>query len=419
MMLDLAGFQDFMIERKLAPERNIPFYVKWVRRFLQTVPPRGDLSLADRIAVFDNMLLGEKVGDWQRNQACEAVKLYFEVYKSESEEKDKTSVAVVDEETPEDAIAKTRNLLRLRHYSYRTEQSYLDWLGRYFRYVESCRLDWRQAESVRSFISQLATRENVAAATQNQAFNALVFLFKEVLGHKEENFKSIRAKRGFRLPVVLNQEEVKLVLSQVKGTAGLMLRLTYGAGLRVSEVTRLRVHDLDFKEGLIYVRAAKGDKDRTTILPRALMAPLQEHLERVKALHEEDKAKGHGAVYLPGALDRKYPDAPKEWGWQYVFPAKGLSIDPRSGIVRRHHVGDSVVQVAMKSAVRNSGINKAATVHTLRHSFATHLLMQGVNIREVQRYLGHSSVETTMIYTHVVRALNPPAESPLDTLLNS
>jgi integron integrase len=215
---------------------------------------------------------------------------------------------------------------------------------------------------------------------------------------------------------VLTEGEVARVLAAVAGTTGLMLRLVYGSGLRVSECTRLRVKDLDFERGLVSVRA-KGDKDRTTLLPGCLAGPLRAHLEGVRALHEQELAAGHGDVELPYALQVKYPRAAWEWCWQYVFPAAGYSTDPRSGAVRRHHVGEEVLQRAMRQAVLRAAITKHAGVHTLRHSFATHLLMRGVNIREVQEYLGHNSVETTMIYTHVMRGLGSTALSPLDQLL--
>jgi integron integrase len=216
--------------------------------------------------------------------------------------------------------------------------------------------------------------------------------------------------------VVLTESEVGKVLDEVDGTVGLMLRLIYGSGLRISECVRLRVKDLDFEQTLVMVRASKGDKDRTTLLPGCMVAPLKVHLERVKALHEKELAAGHGDVELPYALEVKYPKAAWEWRWQYVFPAAGYSTDPRSGAVRRHHVGEEVLQRAMRQAVVQSGITKPAGVHTLRHSFATHLLLHGVNIREVQEYLGHNSVETTMIYTHVMRGLTSTAVSPLDLM---
>ena len=311
---------------------------------------------------------------------------------------------------------RARAQLRLRHYAYRTEQTYLEWLGRYGRFAEQRALPWAAADTARAFLSDLAIQRGVAASTQNQAFNAILFLLREVLGQDVRGLDAVRAKRGPRLPVVLSDAEVKQVLGETKGTVGLMLRLIYGGGLRVTECTRMRVKDLDFDQGLLFVRSGKGDKDRTTLFPKCLFDPLRGHLARVKTLHDKERAEGGGDVELPYALAMKYPKAACEWGWQYVFPAKDKSVDPRSGAVRRHHVGEQVLQRAMREAVVRAGIAKLAHVHTLRHSFATSLLLRGVNIREVQQYLGHASVETTMIYTHVIRGLNSTAESPLDAL---
>jgi len=307
-------------------------------------------------------------------------------------------------------------LLRLRHYAYRTEQTYVEWVERYLKYVAGQGLAWNEPSSVRVWLSYLALQRKVASSTQNQALAAVLFLFRDTLKIDVGEVNAVRAKRGPKLPVVLAVEEVKALFAETSGTAGMMLRLIYGGGLRISDALRLRVQDLDFDGSLLFVRAGKGDKDRATILPERLVPELKTHLEQVRALHEQDLAKGFGAVYLPNALALKYPNAPKEWKWQYVFPAKNLSVDPRSGQTRRHHVSDSLLQSAIKKAVAAAGIHKHVTVHTLRHSFATHLLMSGTNIREVQELLGHKNVETTMIYTHVVRELGNKPQSPLDVL---
>jgi integron integrase len=238
----------------------------------------------------------------------------------------------------------------------------------------------------------------------------LLFLFQEVFAVDPGPVKAVRAKRGPRLPVVLSEEAVRKLLEQVDGTPGLMLKLASGSGMRVSEVVRLRVQDLDYVQRLITVRSGKGDKDRTTLFPLKLVEPLREQL------HEKDLSQGHGAVYLPDALSVNYPNAARKWGWQYVFPSRSLSVDPRSGVSRLHHVDDRALQLGMRQAVVRVRIAKPATVHTLRHSFATPLPINGVNIREVQQYPGHSSLETTMIYTHVIRNLSSTAESPLDLL---
>ena len=227
---------------------------------------------------------------------------------------------------------------------------------------------------------------------------------------------SVRARTGKRLPVVFSVEEVRQLLNHIKGTTGLMLRIIYGGGLRVNECCRLRIQDIDFDQQLIFIRQGKGGKDRTTVLPVSLMDTLKKHLVDVSDLHDADLDEGYGSVWLPNALERKYPGASTQKAWQYLFPSATRSIDPRNGLIRRHHITDSTIQRAMKTAIGKANINKHASVHTLRHSFATHLLLAGVDIRQIQEYLGHSRVETTMIYTHVIKDMRNPAVSPLDTL---
>jgi integron integrase len=308
-------------------------------------------------------------------------------------------------------------VIRLKHYSFRTEKTYYEWIRRYLAYCAKTGKKYRSPHSVKSFLTALAVKDEVAASTQNQAFNAILFLFREVLEIQLDGIAgAVRAKAKRRLPVVLTPDEVRRALEGVSGTRRLMLELIYGTGLRVSELTRLRVMDLDFDGGVLRVHDGKGGKDRAVPLPKRLDEPLKKHLERVRELHDQDLSIGLGEVYIPPALARKYPGAGKEWKWQYVFPASRLSVDPRSGLTRRHHVLDKSVQDAMRAAVKAAGIPKRATVHTLRHSFATHLLMGGVNIREVQDLLGHKNLETTMIYTHVLRDISNAPASPLDSL---
>ena len=417
--IDLQGFEKWLLARSLVDEKHAPYYVRWVRRFLQSSSERSDLSPDDRLLQFSDAInRDEKLEDWQRQQAVRAIELYLKGFlrdpQKASAEKTKDPAGVGDD--AENMMAKTRTLLRLRHYSYRTESTYLDWIRRYLDYCRAHRLPWQEAASMRAFLSYLAVTRNVAATTQNQAFHAVLFLLREVMKQEMTDLQSVRAKRGPKLPVVLSVDEVSRIFSAVAGTRRLLLELTYGAGLRVSETVRIRVKDLDFDSHFVFVRSGKGDKDRSTLLPKRLVEPLKAHLIKVKELHEQDLAMGHGEVWLPDALEVKYPNAGREWAWQYVFPAKNLSVDPRSGKVRRHHIGEVVLQRAMREGVLRAGIAKPASVHTLRHSFATHLLMQGVNIREVQEYLGHANVQTTMIYTHVVRTLSNKAESPLDRL---
>jgi integron integrase len=311
-----------------------------------------------------------------------------------------------------------RQVLRYYHYAYRTEQTYCSWIFRFIRFNGGKTHPGEMGKSeVESFLSQLATEGKVAAPTQRQAMNAIVFLYRDVLLKLVEGeIAPIRAKRYQRVPVVMIQDEVKQILSLMSRTHLLMAKLLYGSGLRLMECVRLRVQDLDFSKSLIYVRGGKGGKDRVTLFPKALHVELQAHLERVKELHDKDLAAGYGDAYLPNALDRKYPQASKEFGWQYVFPSKNLSTDPRSGVTRRHHVQESGLQKAVKVATKRAGITKRVGCHTFRHSFATHLLENGVNIRQVQELMGHADVKTTEIYTHVMEKNISAVSSPLDRL---
>ena len=428
-LVDLEQVASYWKTRKLVDDIRLPHYVRWLSRFLAGPGGNDKLSPADAQRVFiDELERYGSIPDWQARQAARAIELYQKHYlRYRAELNDAPQEAAsggvpMSAQTPttlDAAIVEIQRLLRIRHYALRTEQTYLSWLAQYHNFVLKSGLPWQAPDTARSFLGHLALRRGVAASTQNQAFSAILFLLREVLGCDTANLDSVRARRGYRLPTVLSEGETAKVLSLVDGTAGLMLRLIYGGGLRVSECTRLRVKDLDFDQGLISVREGKGNKDRTTLLPRSLTACLQAHLARVKALHDQDVAQGHGDAALPDALAVKYPKAPFEWGWQYVFPAKERSIDPRSGAVRRHHVAEQVLQRVMHEAVIRAAIVKPAHVHTLRHSFATHLLMHGVNIRQVQEYLGHKSVETTMIYTHVIRGFDSTAVSPLDALQKS
>ncbi len=270
------------------------------------------------------------------------------------------------------------------------------------------------AEHVRDFLTHLAVKGKVAASTQNQAFSAILFLYQQVLQHEIGRIEDVeRAKRPIKVPVVFTQDEAAKVLAQMSSTLRLMANLLYGTGMRLMECVRLRVKDVDFGYNQITIRDGKGAKDRVTMLPPVLVDALQRHLARVKSLHGDDLAEGFGTVYLPFALERKYPNANREWGWQYVFPAAKRSVDPRSKRQQRHHAGETVLQRAVKQAIRAAGIHKAASCHTFRHSFATHLLESGYDIRTVQELLGHKDVATTMIYTHVLNRPGVAVRSPL------
>ncbi len=314
-------------------------------------------------------------------------------------------------------LDQVRGKIRLKHYSIRTEQAYLDWIKRFICHFGKRHPNEMGAREVEAFLTWLAVEGKVAASTQNQAKSALLFLYREVLGADLPWLENVeQAKAPKRLPVVLTQAEVQALLSGLSGTHWLVASLLYGAGMRLMEALRLRVKDVELSRKEILIRDGKGAKDRVTMLPAALVNPLKTHLLKVKALHEQDVAEGFGEVYLPHALDKKYPSAAREWGWQYVFPSGNRAVDPRSGVVRRHHVQDQSVQRAVKQAVRDAGLVKPATPHTLRHSFATHLLQSGYDIRTVQELLGHSDVSTTMIYTHVLNRGGRGVQSPLDIL---
>ncbi len=316
---------------------------------------------------------------------------------------------------PPKLLDQVRAKLRTRHYSLRTEQAYCDWIRRFILFHGKRHPVDMSAQEVESFLSHLAVERTVAASTQNQAKSALLFLYREVLNSDLPWLDNItKAKASQRLPVVLTREEVTRLLIHLDGTHWLMASLLYGTGMRLMECLRLRVKDVDFARREILVRDGKGMKDRVTMLPTTVSEPLQQHLERTRAIHAEDLTPGFGEVYLPDALARKYPSAAKSWGWQYVFPSAARSTDPRSGVVRRHHADEKRLQRAIKRAVQLAGVAKPASTHTLRHSFATHLLEGGYDIRTVQELLGHSDVSTTMIYTHVLNKGGRGVVSPLD-----
>jgi integron integrase len=315
-------------------------------------------------------------------------------------------------------LDRVRMTARARHYSLRTEDAYAGWIKRFiFFHAKRHPLEMGAAE-INAFLTHLAVDGNVAASTQNQARSALLFLYKAVLKVELDDLGEavVNAKRPERLPVVLTRAEVRDLLAHFEGTPRLVALLLYGAGLRLLDALRLRVHDVEFDRNEILVRDGKGQKDRITMLPGAVKGPLAEHLLQVRELHDRDLAAGKGSVYLPDALERKYPNAATQWGWQYVFPAAGLSRDPRSGLLRRHHLDPTTIQKAMRRAVAGAGIVKHATPHTLRHSFATHLLQDGYDIRTIQELLGHNDVTTTMIYTHVLNQGGRGVKSPADRL---
>ncbi len=305
--------------------------------------------------------------------------------------------------------------LRVKHYSLRTEQSYVDWIRRFILFHQKRHPDEMGEKEIAAFLTHLAVDLNVAASTQNQALSALLFLFQQVLDRKLDFIAGVeRVRRPPKLPVVLTRAEVRSVLVHLDPAYRLIAELLYGSGLRLMEAVRLRVKEIDFGYCQITVREAKGLRERVTILPRRLTERLKTHLECIRQIHADDLLQNRGSVYLPFGLRRKYPRASRDWIWQYVFPASKLSADPRTGEIRRHHLHEKNLQNAVKAAVRAAGLAKAASCHTFRHSFATHLLESGYDIRTVQELLGHKDVSTTMIYTHVLNKPGLGVRSPID-----
>jgi integron integrase len=314
-------------------------------------------------------------------------------------------------------LDQVRDIIRKKHYSIRTEQSYVDWMKRYIFFHDKRHPKDMGSKEISAFLTYLARDRKVSASTQNQALNALVFLYKQVLEIDIGDLgPTERAEKPERLPTVLSREEVGRLLVAMTGTHQLMAKLLYGCGLRLMECARLRVKDIDFDQNHIIIRDGKGMKDRSTMLPEQLKPHIADQISRARILHSQDLQNGFGDVYLPFALERKYPHAAREFGWQYLFPADRISVDPRSGKQRRHHISEDGLQRAVQKASRLAGIMKPVSPHTFRHSFATHLLEAGYDIRTVQELLGHKDVTTTMIYTHVMKKGGLGVKSPLDTL---
>jgi len=424
----LSSYGDFLLKRAMVLPGKEQYFILWVRRFFYDESSFKGRTWEEKLPQYLERLAGDpQIAAWQVDQADQAVRLYFQnFYAAEKLPAQNDACSTAGNSKWFDhrkALENLKEWMRIKHYAYKTEKSYLSWCARFFDYSRACKgcnetgCVAVSSELIKDFLAQLATRHKAAKSTQNQAFSALLFLCRHVL-HIELNEmeKNLRSKIGKRLPVVLSPAEVKKLFSCMSGTSSLILRFIYSSGLRLSECARLRVKDLDFDQNLVFVRSGKGDKDRSTILAAQVQHELKSHLKNVQRLHKQDLADGFGEVYMPGALRRKYPAACREWGWQYVFPSARLSVDPRSKKTRRHHISDGAIQKAMQKAVRDADIVKPASVHTLRHSFATHLLLNGVDLRQIQEYLGHKSVETTMIYTHVVKNMHNPAISPLDLL---
>lgn len=424
MYNQLPQFQRFLIESCSISQKYAGFYAYWVSKFIIFTNQRGIIDLDKSFRLFCKHLLQKKdIADWQVNQAKKAINIYQNDFLQSIPDKiNSVKRSFKDEHLV--VINRLRKMIRIKHYSYRTEKSYIGWIKRFFYYRENSKYknstqDF-DAVDVKDYLTYLAVERKVSASTQNQALNALLFLYRHVLGIDLENLeKVVRARRRSTLPVVLSPDEIQKLFNNLSGKNLLILQIIYGAGLRLREFLRLRIKDIDFNNHLIFIRSTKGNKDRATILPKVIIESLIKHIELAKFVHNKDLANGYGEVFLPKALQRKYPQAAKQFGWQYLFPSSKLSVDPLSGKIRRYHISEKVVRTALAKTIKKAGIIKHVTVHTLRHSFATHLLMKGVNIRQIQELLGHKNLETTMVYTHVIKDLQNAPKSPVDELYES
>ena len=426
----VSQFEEFLRARRLVKREQIPFYGYWVHRFLCFARELGNPDFDGCLLRFSALVRDrEERPDWQVAQARDAVRIYYHQFRHVHPRPGHGSTASPGMPTEEQVIGveaeptlqRMKEELRLQGKALKTEESYLRWALRFYSYREEVGLSGStpNADEFKAFLTHLALEGNVAKSTQNQAFNGLLFLFRYVLHVSVEELEETpRAKRGKRLPVVLSPNEtLDLIHAATTPDDRFTIELIYGTGMRLQEYCRLRVHDNDFDMRTVRIISGKGDKDRTVMLPEHLIDGLRAKIAAAKKIHDRDLEQGHGEVWLPDALSRKYRSAARSFHWQYVFPSPRRSVDPRSGKVGRQHIHRCTVERAVAEAAKRAGIRKHVTPHVLRHSFATHLLMSGVEIHRVQEYLGHERIETTMIYLHVIREMCTPATSPLDLLL--
>ncbi len=414
-------FQKYLTEKVHIKENHIPYYIKWVENFLSRLSRNDKHNFTSKESDDFLILLSTENEEWQIKQADHALRLYRHFLSIESNKKTSQGPFINGEiqDTTEKwkfAAKEMRRILRLQHRAYRTEKTYITWLRNFCIYLNKKSPDHLTNKDVEDYLSYLAVERKVARSTQNQAFNALLFFYRNVLKKNLDDISSaVRAGVRRRLPVVLSTQEVKKVLSRLKGSHHLMGMLLYGGGLRLMECIRLRVHDIDIERGIITVRSGKGDKDRMALMSERVKDDLIMRLDKIQNIYKKDRKHDIGGVKLPNALEKKYVNAGKEFGWQWLFPSASLSIDPQTKTVRRHHIMPNTFQKQFKRAVMEAKIVKHASVHTLRHSFATHLLEKGTDIRTVQELLGHSNIQTTMIYTHVAKKNILGVKSPLDS----
>jgi len=423
------------------PAKNAEWFVKWAEKFAAATKgkPIRERSVADIRKFLFELSIQRSIQPWQVHQAEEALVFLYEGFlkldlglntvrplvpapgsskpnfKAPQQFRDRALSKTEEKGRYAEFYSSFRSAMRVRHYSIRTERAYEQWVGRLLSFYEGKSPDKLDADDIQDYLNYLAEERKVAASTQNQALNAIVFFFKEVLKRDPGDFSDfVRAKTPIHVPEVLTRPEVESLLDAMSGVNQLMAGLLYGAGLRLMECIRLRVKDIDFEARRITIRDGKGRKDRITMLPERFQHLLKQQLEQSRQLYETDLKKGVAGAYIWPGLDRKYPNAAKEWIWQYVFASNRLSVDPRSQATRRHHVHVSSLQKAVKNAAAKAGLSKRVTCHTLRHSFATHLLENGCDIRTVQELMGHSNVATTMIYTHVLNRPGISVKSPAD-----
>ena len=423
------------------PAKNAEWFVKWAEKFAVATKakPIRERSVADIRKFLFELSIQRSIQPWQVHQAEEALVFLYEGFlkldlglntvrplvpapgisnpnlKAPQQFRDRALSKAQEKASYGEFYSKFRSAIRLRHYSIRTERAYEQWVGRLLSFFKDKPVDSIDADDIQTYLNYLAEERKVAASTQNQALNAIVFFFKEVLKRDPGDFSDfVRAKRPTHVPEVLTRSEVERLLDAMSGVNQLMAGLLYGAGLRLMECIRLRVKDVDFETRRLTVRDGKGRKDRVTMLPERFQPLLEQQLEKARTIYEADLQKGVAGVYIWPGLDRKYPNAARDWTWQYVFPSSRLSVDPRSHTTRRHHVHPSSLQKGVKNAAARAGLSKKTTCHTLRHSFATHLLENGSDIRTVQELMGHSNVATTMIYTHVLNRPGITVKSPAD-----
>jgi integron integrase len=409
----MQAFKTYLLARRMTTPQAVDFHLHWVRQLYRfSHKSLGAALTGEEIDAYLKHL-AQRHESWQVDQAAQAIKLYqfFETRKETSH----TQAALGTDGQWKAVADDMRNMLRLKHRSLRTENAYLGWVRRFYRFLNGRSPHQLESAHVKDFMTYLAVERKVSASTQNQAFNAILFLFRHTLDKNIDDIaEAVRARRTRRLPVVLTKAEMGRLFENMSGNNLLMARTIYGCGLRLAECVSLRVKDVDFEREALTVRAGKGDKDRETVLPKSLKGELIGHLEKVRSIYNKDREMDAHGVMLPGALERKYPNAGKEWAWFWVFPSHRQAIDPKSRILRRHHVHRGNLRRAIKSAALAADIPKRVTVHTLRHSFATHMLEQGYDIRTIQDLLGHTDLRTTMIYTHVVSKNRYGVVSPLD-----